>query len=89
MSFGLPTRVGLPRASVRLQVVRILGQMVGGFYAFPIMAKLLPSYAVDSMGGPTLAEGASTGQGMAWEFGSTMVLILIVYVAATQVTVDR
>ncbi|CAM9865246.1 unnamed protein product [Ascophyllum nodosum] len=66
-------------------VVRILGQMVGGFYAFPIMAKLLPSYAVDSMGGPTLAEGASTGQGMAWEFGSTMVLILIVYVAATQI----
>lgn len=70
-----------------LQVVRIVGQMVGGFYAFPIMAKLLPSYATSSMGGPTLAAGASTGQGMAWEFGSTFALILIVYVAATQVIV--
>ncbi|CAN0078831.1 unnamed protein product, partial [Hapterophycus canaliculatus] len=66
-------------------VIRIIGQMVGGFYAFPIMAKLLPSYAASSMGGPTLAAGASTGQGMAWEFGSTFVLILIVYIAATQI----
>lgn len=62
-----------------------MGQMVGGFYAFPIMAKLLPSYATESMGGPTLAAGASTGQGMAWEFGSTFALILVVYIAATQV----
>lgn len=62
-----------------------MGQMVGGFYAFPIMAKLLPSYAVSSMGGPTLAPDATTGQGMAWEFGSTFVLILVVYIAATQV----
>lgn len=60
--------------------------MVGGFYAFPIMAKLLPSYATASMGGPTLAAGASTGEGMLWEFGSTLALILVVYVAATQVT---
>lgn len=67
------------------QVIRIVGQMVGGFYAFPIMAKLLPSYATESMGGPTLAAGASTGQGMAWEFGSTFALILVVYIAATQV----
>lgn len=72
-----------------LQVIRIVGQMIGGFYAFPIMAKLLPSYAADSMGGPTLAEEASTGQGMAWEFGSTFTLILIVYIAATQVRVVR
>lgn len=66
-------------------MIRIVGQMVGGFYAFPIMAKLLPSYATASMGGPTLAAGATTGQGMAWEAGSTLALILIVYVAATQV----
>lgn len=67
------------------QVIRIVGQMVGGFYAFPIMARLLPSYATASMGGPTLAADATTGQGMAWEFGSTLLLILIVYAAATQV----
>lgn len=71
------------------QVIRIVGQMVGGFYAFPIMAKLLPSYATASMGGPTLAADASTGQGMAWEFGSTLALILVVYVAATQVCMTR
>lgn len=70
---------------VRDQVLRILGQMIGGFYAFPVMASILPSYAVASMGGPTLAKGASTGEGMAWEFASTLLLILIVYVAATQV----
>lgn len=70
------------------QVIRVVAQMVGGFYAFPIMAKLLPSYATASMGGPTLAAGASTGEGMAWEFGSTLALILIVYVAATQVKID-
>lgn len=64
-----------------------MGQMVGGFYAFPIMAKILPSYAVSSMGGPTLAADASTGQGMAWEFGSTLALILVVYIAATQVPI--
>ncbi|CAN0389475.1 unnamed protein product [Pylaiella littoralis] len=66
-------------------MIRVVAQMVGGFYAFPIMAKLLPSYATASMGGPTLAAGASTGEGMAWEFGSTLALILIVYAAATQI----
>lgn len=71
-----------------LKMIRVVAQMVGGFYAFPIMAKLLPSYATASMGGPTLAAGASTGEGMAWEFGSTLALILIVYAAATQVTDD-
>lgn len=69
----------------RFQVVRILGQMVGGFYTFPLMAKILPSYAVATMEGPTLAAGASTGECMAWEFGSTLVLMLVVYIAATQV----
>lgn len=66
-----------------------MGQMTGGLYAFPLMSRILPSYAVDSMGGPTLAPDASVGLGMAWEFGSTLVLMLIVYVAATQVRIVR
>ena len=83
----IPLLRGMLLHHIMLQVVRIVGQMVGGFYAFPIMAKLLPSYAVSSMGGPTLAADASTGQGMAWEFGSTFALILVVYIAATQVPI--
>ncbi|KAG5189246.1 aquaporin-like protein [Tribonema minus] len=62
--------------------VRIAGQLVGGLAAFPVVARVLPPYV--KMGGPML-NTTSVADGCAWEFGLTFALLILVYVAATQI----
>ncbi|CAM9292029.1 unnamed protein product [Chrysoparadoxa australica] len=64
-------------------VVRVLGQLIGGTIAFPMMDKLLPAYV--QMGGPQLAEGVDVTEGMIWETCLTFCLLMWVFVCATRV----
>ncbi|CAM9341320.1 unnamed protein product [Choristocarpus tenellus] len=66
-------------------IVRVVAQMAGGIYAFPIMTNLMPGYVLDKMGGPVLGEGVTVAEGCMYEFLMTMTLMVIIYIAATQV----
>ncbi|CAM9406025.1 unnamed protein product [Discosporangium mesarthrocarpum] len=70
---------------VKTMIVRIAGQLAGGIYAFPLMKLFLPDYVLARMEGPVLGEGVTLQEGCMWEFAMTMILLIVIYVAATQI----